>query len=148
MLTIRLAQVQEFARCGRERWVEELAQQLRRRFGAFAAEYSPEELRENIRRTVQDCAVYGLVSSRDCQRFVNLAPIYGWQFDRKPANEWMTRILRDGNVTHPGDRLHRLIDACLIRMKQREDTERILQQHGFAAADSEDHGSPSYVAEL
>lgn len=147
MLTIRSAQMDAFARRGRERWIEELAQLLRRRFAAFAAEYSNEELRENIRQTVQDCAGYGLVSSRDCRRFANLAAIYGWQFDRKPANEWMTRILRDPDVTRPSDRLHRLIDACLTRMKQREDTERILQQHGFAAAESE-YVSPSYVAEL
>jgi hypothetical protein len=132
MLTIRKPQMEVFSSLSRERLKTEAADQLRRYFPEFVQFHDPETLRAEIERAFQDCAAYGLATERDYRRFINLAAVYGWRFDRRPENVWMVRILSDANITNPGHRLDRLIQQCISRTKRRQETERILRQYGFS----------------
>lgn len=131
MLIIRKEQFEALAAAHRDHFVEEMCRHLRDHLPGQVAGVEDAVLRHRVSQAVGRAAGYGLTSRRDCCRYLNVAALYGWEFDRAPENAWMRRYLEDPQVSSPSDRLGLLVDQCIHRMRVEEENRRLAEE--FAA---------------
>lgn len=134
MLIIRHAQLQLLAQAPRERFIDDMLVHLYRYFPTVSWLLTPEELRAQVDAVIRRAAVYQLRSPQQVCRFLNLAAVHGWEFDRAPDAGWMRGILTDSSLAEPGERLDRLVQGCLHRQEVEAHNLALRQQTGLAAA--------------
>jgi hypothetical protein len=86
---------------------------------------SDSELKKHIIKSIKKAENYNLTSQQDCCKFINLAVVYGWDFDQEPNNEWMIDILEDEEISSPSERLNRLLDECVYRKEVEEKNNKL-----------------------
>ncbi len=115
MIVFTQAQMAAFAATQRTRFVERLCASLRDRFQDELWALADQELLRRVEAALVRAGELGLHTERDCCRYLNLAVLYGWDFERREANAFMRAILEDRSVDNPGRRLQRLVEECLHR---------------------------------
>jgi hypothetical protein len=131
MLTIRSAQMQVLSAQQRRQFVESMCAFLHNQFKEELEGMSQSSLHLQVSDAIDRARGYGLRSHRDCCRFLNLAVIYGWEFDRLPENAWMQECLTDPNVGDPSQRIQRLVSQCVYRMEVEESNRKIREGFGY-----------------
>lgn len=118
MLTIRRPQLLALRAVRRKAFITEMIRYLRTHFPEELANVKDHQLRGHVTRTLTRARSYGLTSRQDCARFLNLAVLFGWDFDEDPKNAaWVKETLADNEVHSPGARLDRLVKRFLRRME-------------------------------
>ena len=80
------------------------------------------ELLDHIRKTLERAGTYGLRAERDLFKYINISMIYGPDFDQKEETAWMREYLNDDDVPDPSQRLHRLHEAVIHRLRREENS--------------------------
>lgn len=136
MLVIRTEQLDLLAKASREEFIEQMCRHLRSHFPPQLRGCGDDVLKSHINDALRRSAGYGLTSRQDCCRFLNLAVLYGWQFDQSAAQQWMRDYLIDETVSSPSERLRLLVDQCVHRReiaahnRQLQDGFGLLQETG------------------
>jgi len=120
MLLIRQAQLNAMMDAQRADFVQEMCRHLLAHFRPQLAVLDATDLRKCVSRTLDRAMKYGFTTRQEYCRYLNLAALYGWQFDEDPQYRWMRDYLTDSGIGRPVDRLDRLIDACLERLEIEE----------------------------
>ncbi len=131
MIVFTRAQMAAFAAAQRTRFVDRMCAWLRDQFRDELWALADQELQRRVEAALVRADELGLRTERDCCRYLNLAVLYGWDFERREANAFMRAILEDRSVDNPGRRLQRLVEECLQR-------EAIAQSRNGAAPASVD----------
>jgi hypothetical protein len=120
VLTIRPEQLRVFARAQRESFAGEMCAHLRAHFAEETAPLAEVALRERVDQAIGDAAAFGLTSRLDCCRYLNIVVLHGWALE-----EWMKSWLDDPSIDGPSERLQRLADQCIRRLRVAEANRRL-----------------------
>lgn len=145
MIVVRQAQMACLAAARRREFARAMCRYLRREFPAQLWAMSAHELQARIEQALADADRHGLRSAQECCRYFNLCVLYGWDFERRDGNAWMTAILDDAEVSSAGMRLQRLIDECIHRDNV-DSANRRLRQAFEAELDAHDDDEMSVDA--
>jgi len=127
LLTVRAAQLRALeSELHRER-LEGLCRHLRAHFPDALAATDQTALIAGVESAVKRARRYELTSLRDVARYLNLAVVYGWDFDRQAEHAWMRELLEDRGVTNPSSRLSLLVDRCIRRRGVEAENRRLRQ---------------------
>jgi len=130
MLTISAAQIEALGEIERIRFVESMCLHLRQFFPESVPFLDDQAVRCRVEYTLRRAAVFGLSSRQDLCRYLNLAALFGWDFDRNPHRAWMHCYLTDDQVSCPSERLARLVKECAFRSKIREKNRALRKEFG------------------
>lgn len=136
MLVISGDQMAVFANARRTQFVVLMCDRLREQFPTDLWGVEQNTLHSNIAAALLSANRYGLHSERDCCRYLNLAVLYGWEFDRLDGNAWMRSCLTDMQISTPSQRLNRLVDQCLHRSEVAEHNRNLRVAMSLAASGS------------
>lgn len=128
MLTIRTSQLHTLGEFAQGQFIDELVDQVHRFFPDAGGALAPDILRRKLGKCIERAATYHLFSRQHVSRFINLAAVYGWEYDSDPALRWMHSILTDTRLVSPGERLERLMQTCVHR-EHIEHHNRALREH-------------------
>lgn len=103
---------------------------LRAAFPAATAALDDIQLLESVTQTRLRAESYGLASDADLARFLNLAVVFGWDFDHDPERTWMRRMLTDPTISSPSERLRLLTAAAIRRLEIEEHNRRLRATFG------------------
>ncbi|WP_158568966.1 MULTISPECIES: peptidoglycan-binding protein [unclassified Duganella] len=134
MFTIPDARLQALSRASRDQFIDRLMDRLRCDFPATAGDLGSDELHRRVDQAIERAAGFQLLSQQQAGRYINLAAVYGWEFDRDPALSWMRAILTDTILPRPEERLDRLMETCLHRQRTEEHNRLLHRQLGWAPA--------------
>ena len=81
-LTIRQSQMDIFATAARERFVSEMVDHVKTYFPSQYAKLGDAGLRNTLTETILKAKTYGFSSKRDVCKFINVAMMFGPDFDR------------------------------------------------------------------
>ncbi len=98
-LKIRKEQMAVFASARVQQLEGEIQATVLTHWAHVAGSMSSEELRARIRRAIQRAGKYGINTSADCQRFVNLTFLLGEGFDDDPRYPWAAAFLSNSGVS-------------------------------------------------
>jgi hypothetical protein len=115
MIVFTRAQMALFAAEQRARFVARMCAYLRDQFQDELWALTSQELQRRVEAALARADELGLHTERDCCRYLNLAVLYGWDFERREATAFMGAMLRDPAVGSPGRRLQRLVEECMHR---------------------------------
>lgn len=138
MITIRAAQLAQFSVERKRALVLRLCVHLHAHFAPQMAAIGAAALHGLVGDAVARAASYDLHSERDCCRFVNLAAVYGWDFDQRSDTAWMQSYLLDTSVSVASQRLQRLADECLRRRAMAAARRQLQFDTGLAWDDEHD----------
>jgi hypothetical protein len=96
MLTIRDAQIEVFRQRNRGRFVEQMLAHIREFWPAQSARFSDGEVRESVRKGLQQAESYGVVLEYDVARFVVLMYALGFEYDQMAIPR---AILNDSSIS-------------------------------------------------
>jgi len=130
MLTISAAQVEALGEVERLRFVESMCLHLRNVFPKIVASLDDQAVKCRVEYTLRRAAVFGLSSRQDLCRYLNLAALFGWDFDRNPHRAWMRHYLTDEQVSRPSERLARLVKESAFRNKLQEKNRALREEFG------------------
>ncbi len=123
--TIRNAQLAAFAAQAEAQFVERMAAELHERFPARFA--SPDEsLRAYVRGELQAARKFGLRTERDIRCFLQIGAPHGPGFIDRGEHAWMRALLEDAEVSDPGERVRRLLEATKRKQQIEAENARIL----------------------
>lgn len=95
MLTIRREQMKVFRKQRYERFLDRLARHARRFFPEQTNDLDGEALRRVCRSLVLRGSRYGFETERDLCKFLNVAFVFGEEFDEDPHLPWTRPYLED-----------------------------------------------------
>lgn len=98
---------------------------MRLTFPEATASLDDGRLEELVAQAQARAESYGLTSDADRARFLNLAAVFGWDFDQDPERGWMQAMLTDPAVSSPSERLRLLAAACVRRLEIEEHNRRL-----------------------
>jgi hypothetical protein len=104
-----------------------MAQHLRDCFHDELGRVSERELRTLIDQALASATRFGLVSYRDCCRFLNVAVMLGWDFLARPETAWTVRVLTDARITSASARMERLVEETRTRAETARHNETLRQ---------------------
>jgi hypothetical protein len=117
VLTIRRAQMDVFVAAARERFVNEMVEHVKRYFPSQYRKLGDAGLRNTLTETVHKAKTYGFSSKRDVCKFINVAMMFGPDFDR--SLPLFPTIL--AGPEHPSIKARRLSEASLAIYKIAKD---------------------------
>ena len=117
MLTVRKEQVRALGRAMMQEFEKDMLRHLQQFFPDESSAMGNRALRELIRHAIARAKDYGLTSERDLCKYLNLAMVYGGDFDTDPELEWMRGFLADPDVPDPSERMSRLYAESLHRLE-------------------------------
>lgn len=118
VIVIREAQIAHLAAHCRRRTIAGLCDTLRGSYPERLTALSPIALYRRVRQAVVRAEEYGLQGKDDWYRYLELAVLHGWDFDRQPALAWMHECLIDERISLPTARLARLCDQRAQRIER------------------------------
>jgi len=132
MLTIRKEQMQALNRVTMEEFEVDMVRHLMHFFPNECAAMGDKTIRAHVRDAISRAREYDVTCERDLCEYLNLAMIYGWDFDADPELEWMRDFLIDPEVADPGERMRRLHAEALYRLELAEEKRRTIEEfeHG------------------
>ena len=99
MLIIRKEQYKVLAKYALESFATRMKDHLLKRFPEQTKGSSEMELREFIRKTIDQAEPYDIVNKGDVQRFLEYCVLYGPEFDTNEKFEEVQVILNDSSLT-------------------------------------------------
>ncbi len=133
MLTIRASQLALLEQARVASFSDDMQAHVLRHFSNSLPDIDGITLQLAIDQTLLRAREYGLENRASRCRFLNLALIYGWQFDTDPQNAWMREMLRDTEVSSADDRIRLLVDECLYRLRIEEQNRRLRSNFAVSA---------------
>jgi hypothetical protein len=94
MLVIRKDQMKALRASLQKRLVERLLVHVRTAFAGQTEAHKDSELRDLIRRAIEEAYTYGITVEGDVARYVEYTICYGAPFGRTPETEWAVEVLR------------------------------------------------------
>jgi len=119
MLVIRDEQMSVLAASSLQGFTQRARIHLRRTFPEQLQHTSNAGLELEITGAVAAAGRFGIVSERDCCRYLHVCVIAGWHFPEDPGSAWMVETLSDHAVTDPSMRL----DLLIARWRHRRHVE-------------------------
>lgn len=110
MIVFTRAQMASFSAEQSARYVDRMCAYLRDRFQDELWALTGQELQRRVEAALARTRELGLDTERDACRYLNLAAVHGWDFERREP--FMRAMLEDRAVDDPGRRLQRLIEEC------------------------------------
>lgn len=107
MLTIRREQMNVFRKQRHERFLDRLARHARRFFPEQTKSFDDGTLRQICRSLVLRGSRYGFETERDLCKFLNVAFVFGEEFDQDPDIPWIRPYL-DDDTAGPTLKVNRL----------------------------------------
>jgi hypothetical protein len=138
MLTIRSEQIRILKVAAFERFIHAAVAHVQRFFPGRVAGLDDAELRQIIGRMADNAAVHGLKSERDFLLYLNLAALYGWDFEIDPDCQWMASALAQPVNSSPSERLQHLVDRCLDREARQRHSEDLRRDFGLTTVTREE----------
>ena len=114
MLTLRKEQVKVFGPLGIKSFEDRVGAHVRKVFPDKAEALGEPKLREAIRYGAQRARSYSIISERDVCKYIDLAILYGPDFDKDRNLPWAQSILEKQNHSQP----HRKSRAALSRSQK------------------------------
>lgn len=120
MLTLRNKQMETLQRVPRKKLHRALLAHVKHYFPAQTARKNDFCLLTEIHKAHRRAATYGLKTEKEIYLFVNIAIVYGADFDQKEETAWTRAYLTDEDISSPGQRLDRLHEAVVARLEVAE----------------------------
>ena len=117
MLTIRQEQFTFFSRLEVEKFEDWTLAHLKKFFPRECAAAGDERLRDTIQHGIRRAASYGIKTRPDVAKYVDLAVVFGRDFDTDPRLGWAGRIL--GEKREPSARMRALLRAAKVHLGKR-----------------------------
>ena len=87
---------------------DRVVKHLNRCFPEASLSFEEPEFRQLIRDSSHRAEYYGFCHERDVCKFIDLAFLFGVDFDRDPALDWAPAILLDPDYDNPSERIDNL----------------------------------------
>src|SRR5579862_4235129 len=117
VLIIRQAQMDIFAAAARERFMSEMVDHVKTYFPSLHKKLGDAGLRDTLTETVRKAKTYGFSTRRDVCKFINVAMMFGPDFDR--SLPLFPTIL--AGPEHPSVKARRLSETSLAIYKIAKD---------------------------
>jgi len=121
MLTIRREQFKALRVPLIRRFHQELLEHVKTNFVEETEGKSDKELLEHIRQALKRAEAYGLKAERELYLYINVSMLYGPHFDQEEETAWTRDYLADEDVSSPSQRMSRLYEEVIHRLKMEED---------------------------
>lgn len=108
MLTIRKEQVKVFGPISMKSFEDRMVVHLKQVFPDRVSTMQEPALLDTIRHGVQRARTYSIVSERDVCKYIDLAVLYGRDFDQDAALPWAATILQNKSIRKPSTKVDRL----------------------------------------
>jgi len=132
MLVIRHSQLLALEQDRQRRFAARVADHLRRYLQPETAHLSDPELHKFAAAAIQRGTAYGLETEPDLCKFCTLAVIFGARFDEDLP--FASRILADPSVPSATQRIMRVFQHCIKRLRVEEQNRQILEAAGVSAS--------------
>ena len=119
MLQIRKEQTAVFENASRIDFVNRMVVHIRKFFPDHYAALKEENTRQLIEYGIDRAATHGIVNECDVCKFTDLMIGFGPGFDEDPKCAWAAQILGDATITNPSEKVDKLYDHGLSRLKAR-----------------------------
>lgn len=114
-------------------FTSEMVTHLRSHFPREVDGLGDGELRIHIEEGLTRARGYGLTSTQDSIRFLNLCASFGWHFDQEPSRPWVGEYLHDAEIAVPSERLSRVSRRCLRDLQTESNNRKARAALGGAA---------------
>jgi hypothetical protein len=114
LLTIRATQMESFAQQEFRKFEDLMVNHLTQFFPVQCKALGITQLRELTQHGIRRDAGYGITTERDICKFINLAIVFGRDFDREERSAWATQILATGKT--PGSKIRSLCEAAKLQL--------------------------------
>src|SRR4051812_3802933 len=118
MLRLKQEHFDAFAREAQSEFEEEMVAHLYQSFGDVCRPMGEEGVRALIKRGIDDAEGHGITSRRGVCKYLNLAVVFGADFDTREA--WAKLILEDGSINDPDMRAEKLAKAGVLAIEGEE----------------------------
>lgn len=119
MLTIRKEQTAVFEETSRRDFKDRMIVHIRKFFPDHFAALQEENTRQLIDYGIERAAIHGIVNECDVCKFTDLMIGFGPGFDEDPKCAWAAQILGDTATSNPSEKVDKLYDHGLSRLKAR-----------------------------
>jgi hypothetical protein len=113
MLTIRENQIEAFHQRAIQEFENRMMDHIRKFFPKQLELVGEPEMRALIRHGIRRAESYGITAERDVCKYVDLAVVFGKEFDTNVTMLWARTILGDSTLTSSTQRINRLYDAAI-----------------------------------
>jgi hypothetical protein len=121
---IRKAQMHALAEPREARLVDALTTHLDRFFPTECAALGPLGLCTHIQESLRHARAQGLRAEASLFKYLNLSMLHGPRLGARPGESWMADMLADPEVSDPDERLHRVYQRVMARLRTEEQNQR------------------------
>jgi len=110
-MRLRKEQIEAFSAAARQEFEDRMVEHLNEFFPRHCKAMGEEGVRQEIRHGVARARTYEITSQRDVCKYIDLAFVYGRDFDTNPKLPWAGRILNDPSFINASERTSELFET-------------------------------------
>ena len=118
MFKIRKEQLDALSQASLKGFEERMVVHLNKFFQPQCRPLGEVKVREWIHYGIQRAKSYGIISERDVCKYIDLMFAFGRDFDKDRNYSLALQILTDEEITDPTQRINKLFDTALERLRQ------------------------------
>jgi hypothetical protein len=123
MWSMRLGQLDSFRMAAVQRFEDLMVEHWKEFFPAKCEAMGGPQVRELIRYGIRRAQMYEITEEQDVSVFLDVMLVMGRDFDLCKENAWSLRILRESGGSTSTERVGRLRDATLDRLRLKKEAD-------------------------